>query len=164
MLFALFLGCCNDFTEYFWVLFSNLGKNLAVYSNVRNLEHVDETGVGKAEFVNCSVDLYRPKGTECALLGTAIAEGVHTSFEHGRAGKTNLALSAPLEAFYSGKKIFTSLRVLCTALNSRHINWKKTSLVFLGEIVWHHRFKSATDGNAEGDIGTLIACGVARFA
>ncbi len=35
---------------------------------------------------------------------------------------------------------------------------------FLGQVIWHHRFKGATDGDAKGDVGALVARGVAGFA
>ncbi len=106
--------------------------------------------------MNCGVNLYRPKGSECALLGAAVAECVHTSLEHSRASKTNLALTAPLEALYASEQVLSALNMLCTSFYAWH-NGK------LGEIVRHHRFKCATDGNTEGNVGSLISGSVTRF-
>lgn len=103
------------------MLFCNLGKNLAVDCDIGHLEHVDEPGVAQAEFVNCGVDLYGPKGTEGALLGTAVAECVHTSLEHSRTSETNLALSTPLVALYASKQVLSAFCVLCTTFYSWHI-------------------------------------------
>ena len=123
-LLVLFLGCGNDFTKDCWVLFGNLRKDFSIYGNVRKLEHVDETGVRKTEFVNCGVYLYRPKCSECAFFCTAVAECVNASLEHSRASKTNLALTAPLEAFYAGEQVLSAFCMLGTSFYSWHIGFR----------------------------------------
>ncbi len=72
--------------------------------------------------MNGGVDLNRPKSTESALLGSAVAEGIHTGFEHGRTSETDLALTSPLVALYSGKEVLATFYVLGTSFNSWHIS------------------------------------------
>lgn len=104
------------------MLFCNLSKNLAVDCDVGHLEHVDEPGVAQAEFMNCSVDLDGPKGTEGALLGTAVAECVHTSLEHSRTSETNLALATPLIALYASEQVLSAFCMLGTSFDAWHIS------------------------------------------
>ncbi len=138
------------------MLLCDLGKNLAVDCDVGDFQHIDEPGVAQAEFVNCGVDLYGPKGTESALLGTAVAESVHTSLEHCRTSETNLALTTPLIALYASKQVLSTFCMLGTSFDAWHNG-------NLGEIVWHHRFQSATDGDAKADVATLVSRSVAGF-
>lgn len=132
------------------------GKNLAVDADVCNLEHVDELGVGEANFANRGVDLDSPKVTEGALLGTAVAESVDTSLEHCRTSETNLALASPFEALHASEKVLSTFCMLCTSFDAWHRR--------LGKVVRHHRFQCATDGDAECDVGALIARNIPTFA
>ncbi len=124
------LCCVHHLCKDCWVFFGQLGKDLAVNTDVRDLQHVDEPRVGKAKFVHGGVDLDRPQVAERALLGTAVAEGIHASLEHRWASKTNLTLTAPLEAFHAGEQIFTSFDVLSTSFYAWHIrsNYMEASL------------------------------------
>lgn len=81
------------------MLFCQLCKNLAVQANIGGFEHGNEARVGKSELMNRCIDLDGPEIAEGSLLGSAVAESVRASFEHGWSGKTDLALSTPLKAF-----------------------------------------------------------------
>ncbi len=111
------------------MLFGKHGQDFAINDNVCFFEHVDETGIGETVFANSSIDLQRPQCTEGALLGAAIAEGVHTRFQHGWTSKTNFAFSSPLVSFDALHQIVAAFHVLCTAFYSRH---SKESLEAVG--------------------------------
>ncbi len=152
----LLLRFCYHFLKDRRMLFCQLRQHFAVDGDVGCFQEGDKAGVGQAKLANCGVDLDRPQVTERALLGATIAEGVDASFEHGRACKTDLALSSPLVAFYACKKILAAFCVLCTSFDAWHIR--------LGKVIGKHRLQCAANGDAKGDVGALVACGVARFA
>src|SRR5687767_11029115 len=93
----------DNLAEHRRVLLGHLGEHLAVDSDVLRLQHADEAAVAQTKHAHGSVDLEVPQVAERALLGAAVAEGVHASLEHGRAGEADLALAAPAVALHARK-------------------------------------------------------------
>ena len=97
-----------------------ISQDFAVNSYIGLLEKINESGVGETKFADGGVDLQVPEVPEGALLSSAVAEGVGTSFQHGWPCKTDLALSAPFVAFYALQEILAALNMLCTSFDSWH--------------------------------------------
>jgi hypothetical protein len=136
------------------MVFCKICKYLAIQAYVCFLEHINEAGVGETESANCGVDLQVPEVPEAALLCAAVTEGVHASFQHGWASKTDLALAAPLVALHALQEILAALYMLCPTFDS----WHRL------KAIRKRSFDDSSQGFGHGNIRALSARGVTAFA
>ncbi len=146
-----------DFRKRVWVLFGQLRKNLAVDGHIGDFEKVDEFGVRQVKTANGSVDFEVPEVTERAFLRAAVAECVHTRFQHCGASKTNAVFATPAKTLHLFEKVAATLSMLCSSFYA----WHKQLFDFL---VGKLALNALTQRGRDDHVGTLVAGHFARLA
>src|SRR5258708_20357 len=85
----------DDLTKYYRVIFSKLGKNLTIKTNVCFFKQMNKLTVRKPVLAHRGIKLYSPELTKLTFFIPTVAIGIHTRFTNSGFSERNFALAAP---------------------------------------------------------------------
>ncbi len=108
----------NDLFKRFWIIYCEVGQNLAIQRNTFLLHARNELRIRKSKFSRSVIDARNPERPQIAFLVSAISVAIRKSLNYALFAESITSSAVMLHTFCSGQHFFVLCVCCYTSFNS----------------------------------------------